>query len=115
MNEQPPQVLLSDDQLVVLLVGTIVPLGTYLFNRFAPWNNETVKGIVQVVLTAVAGTLYTWWFTDFESFADFLQQAFSAVVAGLFAHNILWKPSGLNLVFGANRPGNQQLTRNVTA
>lgn len=95
------QLLLSNDQLWVLLIGSIVPLGGYIFNKIMPWKTETTKAIVQVVLMAVAGTAYTALATDIGGFTGFVQQAFSATVAGLFAHNILWKPGNINIKFGA--------------
>lgn len=100
--DQSSELLLSGDQLWVLLIGTIVPLGGYLLNKAMPWKTETTKAIVQVVLTSIAATAYTALATDFESFTSFVQQVFSAIVAGLFAHNVLWKPANVNIKFGAN-------------
>lgn len=105
MHDGSSQLLFSENQLWVLLIGSIVPLGGYLINKVMPWHTETIKGIVQVVLAAIAGTAYTWLATDIGSFTSFLQQAFSATVAGLFAHNILWKPAKVNIKFGANPAG----------
>jgi len=101
MGDSSSQLLLESDQMWVLLIGTIVPLGGYLLNKYLPWKSETVKGIAQVLLMAIAGTLYTALATDIGGFTGFVQQAFSATVAGLFAHNILWKPSNVNVKFGA--------------
>jgi hypothetical protein len=94
--------LITGDQLWVLLIGSIVPLGGYWLNKVMPWKTETSKAIVQVVLTSIAATLYTFVATDIGSFTSFVQQVFSATVAGLFAHNILWKPANVNIKFGAN-------------
>ncbi len=102
MQSTSSQLLISENQLLVLLIGAIVPLGGYLINKVMPWKTETTKAIVQVVLTSIAATLYTWLATDIGSFTSFLQQAFSATFAGLFAHNILWKPANVNIKFGAN-------------
>jgi hypothetical protein len=102
VNEAPSQLLISGDQLWVLLIGSIVPLGGYWINKVMPWKTETSKAIVQVVLTSIAATLYTMVATDIGSLTSFVEQAFSATVAGLFAHNILWKPGNVNIKFGAN-------------
>ena len=93
MDNSSTQLLFDNDQLWVLLIGSIVPLGGYLINKVMPWKKETVKAITQVVLTSIAANI--------GGFVPFLQQAFSATVAGLFAHNILWKPSNVNIKFGA--------------
>ncbi|HEY7950711.1 MAG TPA: hypothetical protein VID51_07760 [Solirubrobacterales bacterium] len=102
MNDAPSQLLISGDQLWVLLIGSIVPLGGYWINKVMPWKTETSKAIVQIVLTSIAATLYTFIATDIGSFTSLVEQAFSATVAGLFAHNILWKPGNINIKFGAN-------------
>lgn len=101
MDNSSTQLLFDNDQVWVLLIGSIVPLGGYLINKVAPWHTETFKAIVQVVLTSVAATAYTALATDIGGFDEFLQQALSATAAGLFAHNILWKPSNINIKFGA--------------
>jgi hypothetical protein len=95
------QLLITGDQLWVLLIGSIVPVGGYFINKVMPWKTETTKAIVQVVLTSIAGVLFTSLATDVGGFTDFVEQAFSATVAGLFAHNILWKPGNVNIKFGA--------------
>ncbi|HEX6754292.1 MAG TPA: hypothetical protein VF093_12000 [Solirubrobacterales bacterium] len=102
MNDAPSQLLISGDQLWVLLIGAIVPVGGYWINKVMPWKTETSKAIVQIVLTSIAATLYTFIATDIGSLTSFVEQAFSAIVAGLFAHNILWKPANVNIKFGAN-------------
>jgi hypothetical protein len=103
------QVILPEDQFWVLLIGSIVPLVGYLINKYAPWNSETFKGITQVVLTSIVAVVYAAFFGDVEGVEDFLQQVYTAIISGLFAHKILWKPSGLNLVFGANAPPSEQM------
>ncbi|HST55065.1 MAG TPA: hypothetical protein VLJ42_04095 [Solirubrobacteraceae bacterium] len=102
--DQTTQLILPNQQFWVLLIGSIVPLGAYLINRAARWNSEQAKAIVHVALTGIAGVAYTALAGNVKGVGDFLQQAFTAIVAGLFAHNILWKPSGLNLKFGASPP-----------
>jgi hypothetical protein len=101
--------VLPNQQFWVFFIGAFVPLAGYIINKVSPWNSETVKGIVQVVLTSIGGIAYTWVWGDVNGAADFIQQTVTAVISGLFAHQILWKPAGLNLVFGANPPGQQQL------
>jgi hypothetical protein len=98
------QLVLPNQQFWVLFIGTFVPLAGYVINRLSPWESETFKAIVQVVLTSIGAVAYTALAGDVEGAGDFVQQVFTAIVSGLFAHNILWKPSGLNLVFGANPP-----------
>jgi hypothetical protein len=102
------QLVLPNQQFWVLVVGAFVPLAGYWINKVSPWKSEQVKGIVQVVLMAVAGVLYTLIFgDDIEGVGDFLQQCFTAITAGLFAHKTLWAPSGMNFVFGASKPADQ--------
>jgi hypothetical protein len=98
------QLVLPNQQFWVLFIGALVPLAGYLINKAAPWESETFKGVVQVVLTAIGGVAYTAIAGDVKGAGDFIQQAFTAIMSGLFAHNILWKPTGLNIVFGANPP-----------
>jgi hypothetical protein len=102
------QLVLPNQQFWVLFIGTFVPLAGYLINKWAPWESETFKGIVQVVLVAIGGVAYTALAGDVHGVGDFLQQVFTAIISGLFAHNILWKPTGLNVVFGANRVEQEQ-------
>lgn len=98
------QLVLPSQQIWVLMIGAVVPLATYLINNKALWKSEQVKAIVLVIVTGVAGVLYTAFAGGVHGFTDFAEQAFTAILSGLFAHNILWKPSGLNLTFGANPP-----------
>jgi hypothetical protein len=98
------QLILPNQQFWVLFIGAFVPLAGYLINKAAPWESEAFKGVVQVVLVAIGGVAYTAIGGDVEDIGDFLQQVSTAIISGLFAHNILWKPSGLSLVFGANPP-----------
>jgi hypothetical protein len=94
--------LFTNDQLWILLIGSIVPLGGYVLNHVAPWASETIKGVIQVVLAAAAGALYTALETSVFGWNEkTLSLVFSAVVAALFAHNLLWKPAKVNTRLGA--------------
>jgi TctA family transporter len=101
------QLVLPSQQIWVLVIGTVVPLATYLINNKAPWKSEQSKAICLVIVTGIVGVVYTALAGNVHGFTDFVEQAFTAILSGLFAHNILWKPSGLNLVFGANPPGKE--------
>jgi hypothetical protein len=61
-----------------------------------------------VVLAAIGGVLYTAIFGDVKGVGDFLQQCYTAIIAGLFAHKTLWAPAGINLKFGASPPAAEQ-------
>jgi hypothetical protein len=94
--------ILKNQQLWVILIGSIVPLGGYVLNKIGPWASESVKGIVQVVLAAVAGALYTAIDTSVLGFNQTtVSLVFSAVAAALLAHNFLWKPAKINTLLGA--------------
>jgi len=103
----PTDVFLPEDQFWVLLIGSIMPIFGYLQNKLWADAPEPAKAVVQVVLTAVVGALYTVLATDVTGFGDIVQQCYSAVVAALFAHNILWKPANVNVRLGA-RPSPTQ-------
>ena len=104
MEDQVTQLVLPNQQFWVLFIGSLVPLLAYYINKVAPWESEQFKAAVHVILTALAGAGYAVIFGDIEGVGDFMQESFTAVVAGLFAHNMLWKPAGLNLKFGAAPP-----------
>lgn len=94
--------LLDNQQLWVVLIGSIVPIGGYLLNKVAPWVNETTKALVHVALAAGAGALYTALETSVFGWNEkTLSLVFSAVAAALFAHNLLWKPAKVNTRLGA--------------
>jgi NhaP-type Na+/H+ or K+/H+ antiporter len=95
-------VLFPWDQIIVLIIGFFVPLVGYLLNRVGPWASETVKGVVQVVVAAAAGAIYSAvGDPNFGWNNQTLQLVASAVVASLFAHNMLWKPAKVNTALGA--------------
>lgn len=98
---------LSSKQTWVAAIGVLVPLITYVVNNIGPWVSEPVKGFVTVLVSALAGGLYTALATSsFGWNAATVQMVLTSVVASLAAHHMLWKPSGISTVFGAgaNRP-----------
>lgn len=94
--------LLDHKQTIVLLIGSLVPMGGYVVNRFAPWTNETVKGAVQVLLAAVAGALYIALDNGTLGLnSNTLQLIGSSVLAALAAHHWFYKPAKVNEKLGA--------------
>lgn len=98
------EVLLPATQLAVLAVGLLVPLVGYALNYVGPWLDEKVKGIVQVVVAAIAAGLYQA--IDVGNFGfnnTTLQLVVTAILAALAAHHLLWKPSGISTALGGGR------------
>lgn len=92
----------SADQTWLVLIGALVPLVTYVLNHFAPWVSEEVKGVVFVLVAAIAGGLYKA--VDDGNFgwnAATAEYVVTAIGAALLAHNWLWRPSGINVRMGA--------------
>lgn len=99
---------LQSKQVWVLLIGALVPLGTYVLNHVGPWVSEPVKAFVTVVVAAVAGGLYTALATtSFGWNSATLEMVLTAVVAALGAHHWLWKPSGVSRKLGAGSNAGQ--------
>jgi hypothetical protein len=97
-----PTQVLSQSQLWTAVIGALVPLVTYVLNHYAPWANETVKGIVLLVVAAVAGGLYTALGTSVFGFNDqTLQLVATSVFAAFAAHGLIWKPTGVAASLGA--------------
>lgn len=93
---------MSNNQIWITLIGSIVPLGGYVVNRYAPWAAEQVKAIVQVALAAVAAGLYTALSTSVLGWnAATLELVGTGVVSALLAHKILWQPAKINVKLGA--------------
>jgi hypothetical protein len=109
------QLVLPSQQIWVLMIGAVVPLLTYLINNKAPWKSEQAKAACQVIVTGIAGVAYTALAGNVHGFTDFAEQAFTAILSGLFAHNLLWKPSGLNLAFGASPPAKEIVAQPLVA
>lgn len=96
-----PTLALPAFQIYAMLIGALVPLVTYVLNHWAPWATEFVKGMVLVVAAAAAGALYQVLETSELGWnARTLEVVGSAVVAALFAHHTLWKPSTISTRLG---------------
>lgn len=96
--------LIADKQLWVLLIGSLVPLVTYVLNYFGPYVDEKIKAVVLVVVSAAAGALYTALESpDFGWNTTTRELVLSAVVAALMAHNWLWRPSAIAHALGGGR------------
>lgn len=96
-----PTLIFTGKQLWVMLLGSLVPLATYVLNHYAPWVREPAKAIVLIVVAAVVGGIYTAIATNNFGFnTATLEQILSAVVAALVAHKILWLPSGISILLG---------------
>ena len=97
MNE-----LLSFDQVLILLIGSLVPLAGYVLNNKLPWVSESAKAVFQVVLAAAVGALYTALEgPNFGWNADTLNLIVTAVIGALGAHGFVYKPGKINTKLGA--------------
>jgi hypothetical protein len=99
----PPQhtLALPTDQVWTLLAGGLVPLASYVLNHAGPWCTEHVKAAVQVLVAAVAGGLTQAIVAGNVGFNGVtLQFVLTAVTAALFAHRLLWLPSGISARLG---------------
>jgi VIT1/CCC1 family predicted Fe2+/Mn2+ transporter len=94
--------VLPTAQLWTLVIGALVPLVTYIVNRYAPWVSEPVKAVVLAVAAAAASALYTALGTHIIGFnAPTLQLVLTAVVTAFITHAVIWKPSGISVLLGA--------------
>lgn len=99
-----PGLALDPTQTYVLLIGALTPLVTYLLNHYGPHTDEKVKGIIHVVTAAVAGGLYQALSGGGLGFnATTLQLVGTSVISALFAHKLLYAPSGINTFLGGGR------------
>lgn len=95
------EVLLPTTQLIVLAIGLLTPVVGYVVNYYAPWCDEKVKGIIQVVVAAVAAGLYqSLEAGNFGANNETLQLVITAIIAALSAHKLFWKPSGISTTLG---------------
>jgi len=90
-SDNPP------DQIWALIVGTLVPLVTYIINKFAPWTKESVKATVLLIASAVVGGLAQ---AITSGDVGFNKKTLSFITAAIFAafsaHHGVWKPSGIS-------------------
>ena len=100
-------VFLPEDQFWVIVIGSLVPLVSYLQNKIWPKAPEPVKAFVQAFMAGLVGGLFAVIANDVKGFDNIAQQCFSAIVAAFFAHGILWKPANVNVRIGA-RPSPSQ-------
>jgi hypothetical protein len=98
---------LPEDQFWVIVIGSLVPLVSYLQNKIWPKAPEPVKAFVQAFMAGLVGGLFAVIANDVKGFDNIAQQCFSAIVAAFFAHGILWKPANVNVRIGA-RPSPSQ-------
>lgn len=102
-----PTLVLPGDQVWTLVIGSLVPLVTYVLNHVGPWVTEPIKALVLAVVAVVAGALYTALATHvFGLNSATLQLVLSAVVAAFATHHLIWKPAGVSILLGggSNRP-----------
>jgi hypothetical protein len=103
---QPSHLVLPGDQVWTLIIGILVPAVTYLLNYVGPWLKEPAKAAVLVVVSAIAGGLYTALATSsFGWNGRTLQLVLTSVIAAFAAHHWFWVPSGIafHLKAGQNR------------
>jgi hypothetical protein len=96
-----PGLVLDPTQTWILFIGALVPLVTYVINHHAPWLDEKAKGVVHVITAAIAGGLYQALSGGGIGFnATTLQLVGTSVISALFAHKLLYAPSGINVALG---------------
>lgn len=89
------ELLVSDDQLWVIAVGSIVPLGGYVLARFTP--SQPVSAFIHVLLAAIAGGFTQAITAGSVGFNDTtFQFVLTSIAAALAAHGFLWKPAQIN-------------------
>lgn len=118
MLHTSPVLFLQQKQLWVLLIGSLVPLVTYVLNHVGPWLSEPVKAFVLVLASAIAGGLYTALSTNvFGWNAETAQLVLTAVAAAFAAHHMIWKPSTIStrLGGGSNAPHRRLVWQNEPA
>lgn len=92
------------DQIWALVAGALVPLATYVINKWAPWTKEPVKVMVMLIVSAIAGGL-TQAIT--EGNVGFNRTTLGFVLAALIgsigAHNGLWRPGQISIALGGGQ------------
>lgn len=105
-----PALTLQGKQTWALLIGSLVPLGTYVINHVGPWVSEPAKALFLVLMAAVAGGLYTALSTNsFGWNSATLQMVVTSVAAALAAHKLLWQPSTISARLGAGTKARRRL------
>lgn len=85
-----------------LIIGSLVPLVTYVLNHVGPWVTEPAKAFVLVVVSGLAGGLYEALSTSsFGWNSASVQVVLTSIFAALAAHHLLWKPAGVSTMLGA--------------
>jgi hypothetical protein len=100
------ELILSSDQFYAVLIGAIVPIGTYVLNnRVLGILSEPVKGAIMAGVAALAGVLYQLLETGGLSLdTETLQMVFFAVVGAVMAHTQFYIRAGWNTKLGAGSP-----------
>jgi len=95
------EVLLPTTQIVVMAIGALVPLVTYILNHYAPWVDEKVKGVVLVLVAAASAGLYQAVEANNFGFNNTtLQLVMSAIFTALLAHNWFYTKSTISTALG---------------
>jgi hypothetical protein len=93
------QTALGGFSLWALGVGALVPLVTYVLNRYVP--TEPIRATVLLVVAAIAGALTQLINAGSIGFdTATLRYVISAVLAALAAHHLLWRPGRVNAALG---------------
>lgn len=96
-----PQLVLSQAQLWVLVIGVLSPIVAYILNNAVLkkiWASlpEPIAATIHVAVAAVAAAIYSAANTNsFGWNATTLQLLLTSVAAAFVAHGMVWKPSGV--------------------
>lgn len=95
---------LPQTQLLVAIVGSLVPFFTYMLNFRAGWVSEPAKAVVLALVAAAAGVLTTLIDTGgIPVNWDTAQLVGTAVALAFLSHIGFWRPSGISTVVGGGR------------
>jgi mannitol-specific phosphotransferase system IIBC component len=84
------ETLLPYTQVYVLVIGSLVPLAAYVINHYAPWVDERIKALVQVVVAAASAGLYQALEVGHIGLnGTTLQLVVTAIIGALGAHKLL--------------------------
>lgn len=109
------RLFLPSSQLLVAIVGSLVPLVTYVLNHYAPWISEPAKALFLALVAAAAGALATLVDTggiavDWET----AQLVGTAVVMAFLSHLGFWRPSGISAWAGGGSNAQAAPTRRAS-